>query len=155
MKYFKKILLIFFFPILVLSCGYEPIYKDIANLNFSIIVNNISGNEKINRLIKNKLKNYNYNQERFKKYNVNIVSKYLKTTISKDATGKATDYEISVKIKFEVSSTNYEKDFSYSESFITKKNNDKIEEKDNDQNIINNLVNTIARKFILNLSQIK
>ena len=92
---------------------------------------------------KSKLKNYNYNQEGFKKYNVNIISDYKKTTISKDATGKATDYEMSVKIKFEVSSTNYNKDFSYSESFITK-NDDKIEEKDNDKNIINNLVNTIA-----------
>ena len=155
MKYFKKILLIFFFPILIFGCGYEPIYKDISNLNFSIILNNVSGDEKINRLIKSKLKNYNYNQEGFKKYKVNIISDYNKTTISKDATGKATDYEMSVKIKFEVSSTNYNNNFSYSESFITKKNDDKIEEKDNDKNIINNLVNTIARKFILNLSQIK
>ena len=155
MRYFKKIFLIFFFPILVFGCGYEPIYKDISNLNFSIILNNVSGDDKINRLIKSKLKNYNYNEKEFKKYNVNIISDYKKTTISKDATGKATDYEISVKIKFNVSFANYEKDFSYSESFITKKNDDKIEEKDNDQNIINNLVNTIIRKFILNLSQIK
>ena len=155
MRYFKKIFLIFFFPILVFGCGYEPVYKDISNLNFSIFLNNVSGDQKINRLIKSKLKNYNYNQDGFKKYNVNIISDYKKTTISKDGTGKATDYEISVKIKFEILNENYNKDLSYSESFITKKNNDKIEEKDNDQNIINNLVNSIARKFILNLSQIK
>ena len=117
MRYFKKIFLIFFFPILVFGCGYEPIYKDISNLNFSIILNNVSGDDKINRLIKSKLKNYNYNEKEFKKYNVNIISDYKKTTISKDATGKATDYEISVKIKFNVSFANYEKDFSYSESF--------------------------------------
>ena len=52
MRYFKKIFLIFFFPILVFGCGYEPIYKDISNLNFSIILNNVSGDEKINELIK-------------------------------------------------------------------------------------------------------
>ena len=155
MRYFKKIFLIFFFPILIFSCGFEPVYKNISNLNFSIILNNVSGDSKINRVLKTKLNNYNYNEEGYKNYNVNIISGYEKNIISKDETGKATDYKISIKIKFEVYNKNFRNNFSYSESFITKNNDDKIEEKDNDQNIINNLVNIITRKFILSLSQIK
>ena len=57
MRKIKLINLIILFCLLI-SCGYSPIYKDLSNVNFSIDINEISGNRKINNQIKSKLINY-------------------------------------------------------------------------------------------------
>ena len=52
-----KILQYYLFPFFV-SCGFNPVYKNLQNINFEIILNEMSGDRDINNLIKSNLKKY-------------------------------------------------------------------------------------------------
>ena len=150
MRKIKSVNLIIIFFLLI-SCGYSPIYKDLSNINFSININEISGNRKINNEIKSKLINYKSNNAE-KNYSVDISTEYQKNIIAKDTTGAATEYKLIIYSTFKVSSINYEKEFNFKESFNMKSISDKLEELDYEENIQSNLVNIITRKLILQLS---
>ena len=154
---YKKILFLIFIPVFLFSCGYQPMFKGLKNLNFVLKINNSSGNEKINRLITSKLQNYSSHDsdENYQKYEVEIISKYQKLIVAKDTTGTATEYKISIEAKFKVTSGELEKEFKYIESFNMKSFSDRLEEQDYEKNIQNSLVNIITRKLVMQLSQIK
>jgi outer membrane lipopolysaccharide assembly protein LptE/RlpB len=153
MKKLNSINLILIFLLLV-SCGYSPLYKDLSNINFSITLNKISGDRKINNLIKSKLNTYNSNNAE-KQYAIDINTKYKKDIIAKDTTGAATEYKLTIKTSFKVNSNNYEREFIFQENFNMNSISDKLEEQDYEENIQSNLANIITRKLILQLSLIK
>tara|TARA_E500000178_G_scaffold335201_1_gene371850 strand:- start:433 stop:894 length:462 start_codon:yes stop_codon:yes gene_type:complete len=153
MKKLKPINLILTF-LLFISCGYSPLYKDLSNVNFSITLNEVSGNRKINNLIKSRLNAYNSNNAE-KKYDIDINTKYTKDIIAKDTTGAATEYKLTINAYFKVNSNNYKKELIFQESFNMKSISDKLEEQDYEENIQSNLVNTISRKLVLQLSVAK
>ena len=150
MKFFEKIFSISIISLILLSCGYTPIYKNQKNLDFSISVTNISGDRKINNLAKAKLKRYSL-IEKEKNYDVVIDSEYSKTIVAKDTAGNVTDYKISVIISFDVTSEKFNKFFEFDESFNMKKLANKIEELDYEKNIKNNLVEIITQKLVAQL----
>lgn len=149
-KSFKFFVIFFLF----ISCGYSPLYKDLGDINFSITVNETNGNRKINNLLKSKLSSYN-STDAEKNYIIKISSEYFKNIIAKDTTGAATEYKLIVNASFIVTSTNEEKQFNFKESFNMKSMNDRLEEQDYENNLKSNLVNTISKKLIMQLSQIK
>tara|TARA_A100001015_G_scaffold312569_1_gene417977 strand:+ start:458 stop:919 length:462 start_codon:yes stop_codon:yes gene_type:complete len=153
MKRLKSIYIITIF-LLFISCGYSPLYKDLSNINFSITLNEVSGNRTINNLIKSKLNTYNSNNVK-KEYDIDINTKYIRDIIAKDTTGAATEYKLTVNASFKVSSDNYEREFLFKESFNMKSISDKLEEQDYEEDIQSNLVNIITRKLILQLSLLK
>ena len=153
MKKIKSVNLIVIFLIFV-SCGYSPLYKDLSNINFSIILNEVNGNRTINNLFKSKLNTYNSNSAE-KKYDIDINTKYIKDIIAKDTTGTATEYKLTINASFKVSSDNYEREFLFKESFNMKSISDKLEEQDYEEGIKSNLVNTITKKLMLQLSLVK
>ena len=157
MSTYKKIVSIIFVSILFFSCGYQPMFKGLKNLNFVLKVNTSSGNEKINRLITSKLQNYSNqdSDENYQKYDVEFISKYQKLIVAKDTTGTATEYKISIEAKFKITSGEFAKEFKYIESFNMKSFSDRLEEQDYEKNIQNSLVNIITRKLVMQLSQIK
>ena len=67
----KKILTIIFPILLLSSCGYAPIYKNLDNVNFSINVLEFSGDRSINNKIKSRLTNYTL-IEREKKFTISF-----------------------------------------------------------------------------------
>ena len=150
MKKLKSINLILTF-LLFISCGYSPLYKNLTNVNFSITLNEVNGNRTINNLIKSKLNIYNSNDAK-KKYDIDINTKYIKDIIAKDTTGAATEYKLTISTSFKVNSNDYKREFLFEESFNMKSISDKLEEQDYEKNIQSNLVNTITRKLILQLS---
>ena len=75
--------------------------------------------------------------------------------VAKDTAGAATEYKISVEVKFIVSSGEFKKEFQYKESFNMKSFSDRLEEQDYEKNIQTSLVNIISRKLILQISQIR
>jgi len=152
MKKFKSINLIIIF-LLLTSCGYSPLYKDLSNVNFSITLNEIKGNRTINNLFKSKLNTYNSNSAE-KNYDIDINTKYTKNIIAKDTTGAATEYKLTIDASFKISSDDYEREFLFKESFNMKSISDKLEEQDYEENIKSNLVNVISRKLVLQLSLI-
>ena len=153
MKRLKSIYLITIF-LLFISCGYSPLYKDLSNINFSITLNEVNGNRTINNLIKTKLNTYNSNVAE-KNYNIDVNTKYIKDIIAKDTTGAATEYKLTISTSFNVSSSDYKREFIFQESFNMKSISDKLEEQDYENNVQSNLVNIITRKLILQLSLVK
>ena len=148
---FINLFIIFFF---IIGCGYYPIYKDLNDINFSIRINELGGERKINNLIKSKLSNY-ISEDAIIQYDVNIKTKYEKNIIAKNTTGDATEYKLIVNTSFNINSENINREFIFKESFNMKSINDKLEEQDYEENIQSNLVDVIIKKFILKLSQIK
>ena len=153
MKKLKSIYIITIF-LLFISCGYSPLYKDLGNVNFSIKLNEINGNRTINNLIKSKLNTYSSNDAE-KNYDIDINTKYIKDIIAKDTTGAATEYKLTIVASFKVSSSDYEREFLFEESFNMRSISDRLEEQDYEENIKSNLVNIVTRKLILQLSQVK
>ena len=153
MKKIKSIYIITIF-LLFISCGYSPLYKDLTNVNFSISLNEINGNRTINNLIISKLNIYKSNVTG-KEYDIDINSKYTKDIIAKDTTGAATEYKLTISASFQVNSSDYEREFLFKESFNMKSIADKLEEQDYEETIKSNLVNTITRKLILQLSLVR
>ena len=153
MKKLKSIKLLITF-LLFLSCGYSPIYNGSSNVNFSITLNEVSGDRTINNLFKSKLNTYNSNNSE-KQYNIDINTKYIKAIIAKDTTGAATEYKLTIRTSFKVNKKNYEKEYIFKESFNMKSISDKLKEEDYEKNIISNLVNIITNKLILQLSLVK
>jgi hypothetical protein len=153
MKKIKSIYTITVF-LLFIGCGYSPLYKDLTNVNFSISLNEINGNRTINNLIISKLNNYN-SSDAEKEYDVNINTKYTKDIIAKDTTGAATEYKLTINASFRVNSNDYEREFIFKESFNMKSISDKLEEQDYEEIIKSNLINTITKKLILQLSLVE
>ena len=129
-------------------------FKDFSNLNFSININETIGSREINNLILANLKNYS-KLNTLKKYDVSIDSEYKKNIIAKDSTGAATEYKLIVSASFKIKSKNFNEEISFSESFNMQSMSNRLDEKDYEENIQNNLTNTITRKLILKLSQLE
>ena len=140
--------------IILNGCGFTPVYKNIDNVDFKIKISEIYGERKIDNLIKSNLKNYALNNSETI-YDIKVESKYTKNIIAKDTTGAATEYKITVEVRFLVNSNNYEDEFNFKESFNMQSMTDKLDEQDYEENIQSNLVNTITRKFIQKLSRLK
>lgn len=150
----KKILTIILTIFILGGCSYAPIYKNLENVNFSINIQEFSGDRTINNKIKSKLTNYTVN-EREKKFNISFNSKYKKNIVAKDTTGAATEYKIIIETEFEILSSNLEQKLKLVESFNMQKINDKLDEQDYEESIKDSLTNIIARKLILRLSQLQ
>jgi hypothetical protein len=129
-------------------------YKNLNNLDFSIIIDETSGNRKINNILKSKLNNYTSNNVN-NIYKITLNSNFEKIIVAKDTTGAATEYKITVIAVFNINSDKFNKQLKYSENFNMQSLSDKLEEQDYEENIQNSLANTIARKLILHLSQIQ
>ena len=70
----KKIITTLSF-LLLLSCGYEPIYSEKKinkNYNFSINTIDFIGDNKVNRILKNKLKKYLNKNKKSTELNLNL-----------------------------------------------------------------------------------
>ena len=151
---FKNISKFFLIIFLLNSCGYSPMFKDFSDLNFSINIKETFGSREINNLIISNLKNYS-KKNSSKKYEVTVDSEYKKNIIAKDSTGAATEYKIIVSSSFKIKSTNFNEEISFKESFNMQSMSNRLDEKDYEENIQNNLANTITRKLILKLSQLE
>ena len=155
MKKIYEKLIILFIPLIILSCGFSPMYKDLKNLSFNLSINETTGNRDINNIIKSRLKSYELDKNANKIYNITINSEYEKIIDAKDTTGAATNYKILVTSTFNITSTNFNEVLKFNESFSMKSLGDRLKEQDYEKNIQNSLASLIARKLILRLSQSK
>ena len=133
------------------NCGYQAVLNN-QNYQFSINVNKINGDQKINSLIINSFKQLKENE---KKYNLSLTSNKEKLIISKDSKGDPSIFEIKINVNYVV-----EKD---GEILISNKINkkttynnitDKFELENYEKNIINNLVSEISDNIKLSISKV-
>ena len=150
----KKIFINLFILLILSNCGYSPIYIKKEMNSFSVDINEIFGDRLINNLISNQL-NQSEDKLSANKITLNINTVYKKTINSKDATGAAASYELSVITKLNVSNNNNNKNFQFDERFIMDKNENLIDEKNYEKTIKQSFASSIANKIILELDSFK
>jgi len=148
-KISNYILILSFF--LLTNCGYEAVLNN-QNYQFSINVNKINGDQKINSLIINSFKQLKENE---KKYNLSLTSNKEKLIISKDSKGDPSIFEIKINVNYVVKkdgeiliSNKINKKTTYNN--IT----DKFELENYEKTIINNLVSEISDNIMLSISKV-
>ena len=146
-KFFILIYVIFLWV-----CGYQPLYQNLSNTDYNILIKEINGDRDINNLLVSKLKSYNSNNTN-KNYEITINSIYNKEIVAKDTTGAASEYKIIVSVNFKIIGNKFNKDLNFTEDFNMKSLSDKLEENDYEKNIKSTLINSITRKLILELSK--
>jgi hypothetical protein len=153
----QKKIFSFLFLFLLSSCSYEAIYskKKILNYDFSISEINFTGDREVNIKMKEKLNNYTINKKN-KNFKVDILSFVTKAVSAKNISGHATSFKSTVSIKVDLVMNNKLKNnFIISESFNYNNNSNKFNLKTYEENIKNNLTETITEKLIFRLSNIK
>ena len=139
----KLSILILFF---IYSCGYTAIYKDNNINDYNIIISKMSGDIIMNKLIKNELEIFS-NTNSKNNYYVKLNSIYSKEIKSKDNSGIASNYEITVEARFDIVS----EIITFEEKFIVKNISDTIEQKNYEDIIKKNFASSIREKLVTRL----
>lgn len=152
MKNFKFIN--FVIILFIVGCGYSPIYTSFDNKNFNIKIINTKGNNEINNLLLSKLEIYK-NEKSNKNFNIIMNTIYDKKILSKNEKGDATNYRLILEVKINTNINNKDFELNYKETFDMKKQDEIFEEEKYEKLIINNMITSIIRKLLNNLSQLK
>lgn len=143
-----------YLTLLLLSCGYTPIYKNMDNTNLSIIITDTEGEGNINTILKDKFRIYQ-NSESPNTYEIKIISNFKKITLTKDNLGNATNYRLILNVKILTNKDKKDLSFDYNETFDIKKSGSLFDEENYEKLIIKNMISTIIDKFIFQISKIK
>ena len=145
-----KILRYIILLIFITSCGYSPIYSNLANKNINIQIEGTNGDKDINQLIRQKLSRFqNANTE--KVYKVKIESSFEKLILTKNTAGNATNFRLNLNVKFLTTKDGISKEFLFFEKFDMKKGDTIFEEEKYENNIKNTMTNIIIQRFISQL----
>ncbi len=139
----KLSILILFF---IYGCGYTAIYKDNKINDYNIIISKMSGDIVMNKLIKNELEIIS-NKDSKNNYYVKLNTIYSKEIKSKNNSGIASNYEITVEASFDIDS----KLITFEEKFIVKNISDSIEQKNYEDIIKKNFAASIREKLMTQL----
>ncbi len=143
----KKVIITLLIFLFVSSCGYQPLV--FKNADIAIKLNELGGNNKINYIIKNRLKIY---EKKNNNYNLEIVdSKVNKIIASMDTKGDPKSYQLSVKLIINLKeNTNIiikDKNFIATTNYNTISS--KFDLKKYEDNLIENLTEKISDEIIL------
>jgi len=147
--------LIFIILFLFLSnCGYTPIYSKLNTNDLNINVLNIQGDMDINNLLARQIAKYkSLNSE--KNFEVKIVSRYRKNSLTKDAAGDATNYRLTLEVDFTTDVNSKTRTFKFMERVDMKKRESIFEEEKYEKFIKQDMVNLIIQNFISQIIEIK
>tara|TARA_B110000858_G_C17731373_1_gene440272 strand:+ start:570 stop:1031 length:462 start_codon:yes stop_codon:yes gene_type:complete len=150
-KTFTLILLL-----LLTSCGYEAIHskKNSVNYDFSISELTFVGERNVNLKIKEKLNNYILNKKD-KNFILKISSSTEKVVIAKNTSGDPTNFQSTIIVNVEVlMGDNFKNSFRFIENFKYSNIKNKLDLKKYENDIKNNLAETITYKLVYKLSGI-
>ena len=147
----KKIITTLSF-LLLLSCGYEPIYskkKINSYYNFSINTINFKGDNKVNQILKNLLQKILNKEKKSTELNLNLNSRVEKFVTSKDKKGNAKRFSIKIIINLEI----YESEIlkgkaNFEEKFEYNNKSNKFDLKQYEKNIQDNLISKLSDEII-------
>ena len=121
----KKKIIIFTLILFLSNCGFTPVYLNNSKVNFSIEQVNFEGDRELNNFLKINLSRYKNTNDN-KKIFIEANTKYEKIVLSKDATGKATSYQLVAEVIFLIEPNN--KKIIVTEKKIMDSMNDNFEE---------------------------
>tara|TARA_B100000424_G_scaffold58740_1_gene42534 strand:- start:24 stop:491 length:468 start_codon:yes stop_codon:yes gene_type:complete len=120
----KNLKYIFIF-VLVLSCGYTPIYQTDQKLDIKLDTINSSGDKSINREIVKNLEKYR-DSESNNIFDLSINSTKRENVVTKDKKGNATSFKLTLEADINLSNNsngkNFTKKFTKDMSFNSKNN---------------------------------
>jgi hypothetical protein len=150
MKIKNSIITILIF--LTLGCGYTPIYSNKNNNDFSIEKIVFNGDKTLNNFLKMNLKQFK-KQDSLKKISIEIESSYEKNILTKDSTGKISNYELVAEIIFIIKPDN--KKLIFVEKKIMESMSDKFEERKYEKIVKQNFSTSFSNKLISSLITLK
>ena len=154
----KKIIATLSF-LLLLNCGYEPIYsKKQINSNYNYSINNINyiGDNKVNQILKNQLRKILIKEKKSTGLNLNLNSRLEKGITSKDKKGNPKRFSIKIIINLEI----YESEIlkgkaNFEEKFEYNNKSNKFDLKQYEKNIKVNLIKKLSGEIIRYLNSLK
>jgi len=144
----KKNIIIIFLIFIFNGCGFAPVYLKSNNINFSIEQIDYTGDRELNNFLKVNLRQYK-NEKNNNKIFIEAKSKYEKIILSKDGTGKVSNYRLQTEVIFLIKSTN--KIIKITEDKIIDSMDDKFEEVRNERSAKQNFAYSISNKLISEL----
>ncbi len=153
MKTNKNLILIFLLMFLS-SCGYTTVYNNNSDKKIKIILLEMNGNREINNKINSGLKKY-YSNESDNLFKIKMNTILKKEIISKNATGKITNYELQAISDFRINYKEKNVSVSFQEKLNIKNIEDSFEQKKYENVVKNNFASSIQEKLILKLKTLK
>ena len=146
--------IIIFYILTLYGCGFNPIYNVSNEIKYKILVNEMTGDQFINSIIKDEIfKNSNKNSKEILKINLN--TSYEKIILSNDTKGSPSEFQVIAKTTFEMIYDDKIIKNDFNEKQILKNTSDFFGQKSYEKNIKQNFARSIARKFNLRLLTIK
>ena len=146
--------IIIFFILTLYGCGFNPIYNVSNQIKYKILVNEMTGDQFINSIIKDEIfKSSNKNSKEILKINFN--TSYEKIILSNDTKGSPSEFQVIAKTTFEIIYDDKIIKNDFNEKQILKNTSDFFGQKSYEENIKQNFANSIARKLNLRLLTIK
>ena len=142
--------LIFILLFLTYGCGYSTIYKDVQKKNFEIKIINSEGNKEINNIIKNHVKLVSTPNSK-NLININLETNYEKITISKDATGVATNYKLDIEINFKLNLNGKNYNINFEDSLKVQSNSNSYEQLNYEKSIKENFARLAVNELMIKL----
>ena len=133
--------------IILTGCGFTPMHSKKNNNNFSIEQINFSGERELNNFLKIGLTRYKNSSD--KKFFIDVESEFSKIILTKDKTGKATNYELIANVTFKLKSI---KKIEFSEKKIIKNLDDNFEQTKQERSVKQIFATSIINKLINQLS---
>jgi hypothetical protein len=144
-----KIKIIFISLIFLLAnCGFSPIYVKNTNNNFSIENVIYNGDRELNNFLKTNLNQYK-NEGANKKVYIEAISKYEKIILTKNTTGKITNYKLIAEVTFLIKST--DRKINIIEERVINTMDDKFEEASKEKAIKQSFASSISNKLMSEL----
>ena len=132
-----------------MQCGFTPIHLENKNLNFSIEQISYTGDRELNNFLKINLDQYK-NEKVDNKIYIEANSIYKKIILSKDKTGKVTNYQLEAEVIFLIKPLN--KKINITEKKNVDSKDDKFEETRNERSVKQSFASSISQKFLLELT---
>ena len=146
----KRNIILICILIFVSSCGYTPIYKNVSNDKYNIIIDNLEGDELINSEIFNNLNRYkDINSD--KKFNINISTTSEKIDIVKDISGKTSNYLVNIVAQVEIKSSSTIKTLVIKDDYNINNSENAFENLNYESSLKRNIASSFSQKIILQL----
>ena len=150
----KKLFFILIVVNVLQGCGYSPMYSSNNKVILDIEEINLNGDWELNNYIKSSLERYS-SDSGAEKYKININTIYNKKSITKDSTGKTTNFLFEIEANINLVSTKINKSFIFKENFTMENFEDKLVEKNYETSNKKNIANLIVNKLILQVSRLE
>ena len=150
----KKFIFFLLLTTVLNSCGYSPLYTNLEKSNLSLTVNNVQGNDEINKsLVKNLDKYIKNNSEN--NFKINILSNFNKIILTSNSAGLTTNYRLELKFVIEVLNVENKNKIILLEKFDIKKEDSLFDERNYENIVKKDMIENISKKLIFQLQKIK